>query len=256
MRISQVCFSFKNSQIKSYFPPFFFYPQNVFSLQMHTCSFRRRQKWQARIYFPALNCDYFFERKLPIRAIFNVILIELSRKRNKKSTISARAISPFALRARCVMFCLSTFSHILAPLCLFWKSDVPPAGKLALRGSTVLGPWLRFRNTLLSLFHPIIDLARVYTCNDIVAPAAIYRGKIDFARSRLRRLRWCVAWDVRSWNRHARQASMAGRSAAFIYRRPRACYTQPARALLPSAIISVSGPWEARLVYPVGIART
>jgi len=67
---------------------------------------------------------------------------------------------PFARRARCVMFCLSTFSHILAPLCLFWKSDVPPAGKLALRGSTVLEPWLRFRNTFLSLFQPIIKNLR------------------------------------------------------------------------------------------------
>lgn len=154
----------------------------------------------------------YFDRMLPRKQI--------------TKTRWARAISPFALRARCVMFCLSTFSHILAPLCLFWKSDVPPAGKLALRGSTVLGPWLRFRNTLLSLFHPIIDISRAYTrANDIAAVTAM-----NFPRSHdfRRRFRWRHARDARSWNRHARQASMAGRSAAFIYRRPRARYTQPA----------------------------
>lgn len=150
----------------------------------------------------------------------------------RKETRASKRLSPFALRARCVIFCLSTFSHILAPLCLFWKSDVPPAGKLALLGSTVLGPWLRFRNTLLSLFHPIINLARVYMWTTFghprfaLSPAWWDAGGKLALSSRGRRM--CLARACRcSLLKSPRETGVDGGAyAAFIYRRPRARYTR------------------------------
>jgi len=174
---------------------------------------------------------------------------------------------PFARRARCVMFCLSTFSHILAPLCLFWKSDVPPAGKLALRGSSVLEPWLRFRNTFLSLFQPIIKnlrwharaylSAHVYACRRLTSSTSLKyvavatrraasgtREVSERAKSTTRQPRWHT---MRTPEITARYKRRRRRGAPLLYmpeERRRA-----GRALLPSAIISAPGPWGSLVLF-------